>query len=46
MRATSPARYLDENLRNGITTAPVFGTVHPHSVDALFEAAASRAACA
>ena len=31
--------YLAENLRNGITTAAVFGTVHPHSVDALFEAA-------
>mgnify|MGYP001123162137 CR=1 FL=1 len=31
-------RYLDENLRNGITTAAVFGTVHATSVDALFEA--------
>ena len=28
-----------ENLRHGITTAAVFGTVHPKSVDALFEAA-------
>jgi guanine deaminase len=32
--------YIDENLRNGITTAAVFCTVHPQSVDALFEAAA------
>jgi guanine deaminase len=32
--------YIDENLRNGITTAAVFCTVHPASVDALFEAAA------
>ncbi len=31
--------YLAENLRNGITTAAVFGTVHPQSVDVLFEAA-------
>jgi guanine deaminase len=36
------ARYLDENLRNGITTAAVFGTVHPQSVDALFEEALRR----
>jgi guanine deaminase len=36
------ARYLDENLRHGITTAAVFGTVHPQSVDALFEAAQRR----
>ncbi len=35
-------RYLDENLRNGITTAAVFGTVHPESVDALFEESARR----
>lgn len=34
--------YLDENLRNGITSAAVFCTVHPHSVDALFEAALER----
>ena len=33
------ARYVAENLRHGITTAAVFGTVHPKSVDALFEAA-------
>jgi guanine deaminase len=32
-------RYLDENLRHGITTAAVFGTVHSASVDALFEGA-------
>jgi guanine deaminase len=35
-------RYLDENLRHGITTAAVFGTVHPASVDALFEEAHRR----
>lgn len=35
-------RYLDENLRNGITTAAVFGTVHVESVDALFEESARR----
>ena len=29
--------YLRENLRNGITTAAVFGTVHPASADVLFE---------
>lgn len=32
------ALYFAENLRNGITTASVFCTVHPSSVDALFEA--------
>src|SRR5439155_14072878 len=32
-------RYLTENLRHGITTAAVFGTVHAHSVEVLFEAA-------
>jgi guanine deaminase len=32
--------YIEENLRNGITTAAVFCTIHPESVDALFEAAA------
>ncbi|HVO90475.1 MAG TPA: guanine deaminase, partial [Casimicrobiaceae bacterium] len=31
--------YLAENLRHGITSAAVFGTVHPHSVDVLFEQA-------
>jgi guanine deaminase len=40
---TVAARYFDENLRNGITTACVFCTVHPGSVDALFEEAARRA---
>jgi guanine deaminase len=34
--------YIDENLRNGITTAAVFCTIHPESVDALFEAAAKH----
>ena len=36
------SRYLDENLRNGITTAAVFGTVHPASVDALFDESVRR----
>jgi guanine deaminase len=36
------ARYVDENLRHGITTAVVFGTVHPESVDALFEESERR----
>ncbi len=31
--------FLKQLLRNGTTTALVFGTVHPQSVDALFEAA-------
>jgi guanine deaminase len=35
-------RYVDESLRQGITTASVFCTVHEHSVDALFEAALAR----
>ncbi len=34
--------FCDELLRNGTTTAMVFATVHPVSVDALFEAAQSR----
>ena len=34
--------FLDELLRNGTTSALVFGTVHAHSVDALFEAALAR----
>lgn len=34
--------FCDELLRNGTTTAQVFGTVHPGSVDALFEEAQSR----
>jgi len=34
--------FLDELLRNGTTTAMVFGTVHPESVDALFSQAQQR----
>ncbi len=34
--------FLDELLRNGTTTALVFGTVHPQSVDAFFHAAEAR----
>ena len=34
--------FLDELLRNGITTANVFATVHPQSVDAIFAAAQKR----
>jgi guanine deaminase len=34
--------FLDELLRNGTTTAMVFATVHPGSVDALFSASAER----
>ena len=34
--------FLDELLRNGTTTALVFGTVHPESVDAFFAAAEAR----
>jgi guanine deaminase len=36
------SRYLDENLRNGITTPAVFCTVHPASVDAFFAEASQR----
>jgi guanine deaminase len=36
--------FLDELLRNGTTTALVFATVHPESVDAFFEAARERGA--
>lgn len=35
-------KFLDELLRNGTTTALVFATVHPNSVDAFFEAASER----
>lgn len=35
-------RYLDECLRAGTTTASVYCTVHPASVDAFFEAAVER----
>ena len=34
--------FLDELLRNGTTTALVLGTVHPQSVDAIFEAARAK----
>ena len=34
--------FLDELLRNGTTTAMVFGTVHPQSVDSFFTEAAAR----
>jgi guanine deaminase len=34
--------FLDELLRNGVTTALTFATSHPASVDALFEAARKR----
>ncbi|MEH6652363.1 MAG: guanine deaminase [Motiliproteus sp.] len=34
--------FLSELLSNGTTTALVFGTVHPESVDAIFEAAETR----
>jgi guanine deaminase len=34
--------FLDELLNNGTTTALVFGTVHAHSADAIFEAAEAR----
>ncbi|WP_191602781.1 guanine deaminase [Marinomonas algicola] len=34
--------FLDELLRNGTTTALVFGTVHKESVDAFFEASEAR----
>ncbi len=36
------AFFLDELLRNGTTTALVFATVHPQSVDAFFEEAQRR----
>ncbi|WP_075182086.1 guanine deaminase [Pantoea sp. 1.19] len=34
--------FLDQLLQNGTTSALVFGTVHPQSVDALFSAAEAR----
>ncbi|MGB5256183.1 MAG: guanine deaminase [Woeseiaceae bacterium] len=34
--------FVDEMLNNGTTTAMVFGTVHAHSADAIFEAAEAR----
>ena len=35
-------RFLDELVRNGTTTALVFGSVHPESVDAFFEQTEKR----
>ncbi|WGH79019.1 guanine deaminase [Jannaschia ovalis] len=40
--ATIAARYLDLLLANGTTSVASFCTIHPGSVDAFFEAAASR----
>jgi guanine deaminase len=40
--AATAALFLDELLANGTTTACVFATVHPQSVDALFAAAEQR----
>jgi guanine deaminase len=40
--AESSRFFLDELIRNGTTTALVFGTVHPVSVDAFFTEAAAR----
>jgi guanine deaminase len=37
--------FLDELLRNGTTSALVFATVHPASVDAIFEEAQLRGMC-
>lgn len=37
--------FCDELLRNGTTSALCFATVHPQSVDAIFEAAAERNMC-
>jgi guanine deaminase len=34
--------YIAEALRNGVTTGAVYGTVHAHSVDVLFDAALAR----
>jgi len=49
MRLADPAyaadiagRYLDLTLSHGTTTVASYCTIHPHSVDALFEAAAAR----
>jgi len=36
------ARYLDLTLAHGTTTVASYCTIHPHSADALFEAAAAR----
>ncbi len=42
LAASTAEFFLDELLRNGTTTALVFATVHPGSVDALFSAASTR----
>lgn len=34
--------FLDETARNGVTTVSAYCTIHPQSVDAIFEAAAAR----
>ncbi|AXI47493.1 guanine deaminase [Sulfitobacter sp. SK012] len=39
------ARYLDLTTACGTTTVCSFTTIHPHSVDALFDAAAARGQC-
>jgi guanine deaminase len=39
---TIASAFVDETLRNGTTSALVFATVHPHSVDAILEAAGAR----
>ena len=39
------AFFLDELLRNGTTSASIFATVHPESVDAIFEEARARGMC-
>lgn len=39
---STATRFLDELLRNGTTTALVFGTVHRESADAFFEASNAR----
>ena len=36
------ARYMDLTLAHGTTTVASYCTIHPHSVDALFQAAATR----
>ena len=40
--AETAAFFLDELLKNGTTSAGVYATVHPQSVEAFFEAARSR----
>ncbi|PWC34105.1 guanine deaminase [Azospirillum sp. TSO35-2] len=42
--AANAGFFLDELLRNGTTTAVVYGSVHPQSVDALFAEAEARGA--